>query len=77
MQFTELSNESLSTAFRNRKRILVLYIVAVSLMASVSFFQVIENDIKAITVLPLCFLPIVIANWRTYQSMKKELESRK
>lgn len=72
----ELSNEELLKEAKKTKFGFGNFIGLGIVMIIISITQIIDNEIKPIAFLPLCFLPIAIMTWKSHKTIEKELKSR-
>lgn len=72
----ELSNEEILKEAKKTKFAFGIYIGLAIVVIFISVMQIIENEIKPITFLPLCFLPIAIITWKSHKTIEKEVKSR-
>ena len=73
---TTLSNEELIKEFKNRRFFLGIFIGIILTMTIISLINVVNNDIKTTTYLPVIFLPMALMFWKNFSEAKKEIKLR-
>lgn len=73
---TQLSNEELTKSFKTAKGIFIGFLVIFILLNITSIFITFKNGFSIFTMLPVVFIPILIANIFNFGKIKEEMKNR-
>jgi len=76
-KLSDLSNEELLKKLKMAKVIYVVFFVIFIIMLAACLYLTYVNGFSVFTMLPICFIPIVIANIMSFGKVKEEAKSRK
>lgn len=73
---SHLSNEELVKSYKTAKGIYIGFIVVFILLIATAIFITIKKSFGVFTMMPLVFIPILIANIFNYGKIKEEMKNR-
>jgi len=73
---TELSNKALQKSFKQARMYLKIFFSIFILLLVVCLYITVTSGFGVFTILPLSFIPLVIANIFSYGKVKEEMKNR-
>ncbi len=76
-KLSDLSNEELMKKLKVAKTIYVVFFAVFIIMLATCLYLTYSQGFSVFTMLPICFIPIMIANIMSYGKVREEARSRK
>ncbi|RKE79670.1 hypothetical protein [Epilithonimonas arachidiradicis] len=73
---TELSNEELQRSFKQARMVLKIFFSIFILLLVTCLYITVTKGFGVFTILPLTFIPLIIANIFSYGKVKEEMKNR-
>lgn len=75
-KISELSNEELLKKYKMYKGLLITQAVMIGFLAGICIYLTVKNGFSVFTILPVCFLGVLMPSIIFYGSAKKEMKAR-